>query len=52
LKKNKKLLPVSCGTGVCWWSAELRETDKSFLLLFLKKEDLSFRQFLKGARYE
>jgi hypothetical protein len=38
-KRTKKLLSVSGSAGAPWEAVRLRETDKSFLLLFCKKED-------------
>jgi hypothetical protein len=40
-KRTKKLLPVSGNTERPWAGSGLRATDKSLLLLFFRKEDLS-----------
>jgi hypothetical protein len=37
-KRNKKLLTVACSTRVERGARMLPETDKSFLVLFFKKE--------------
>jgi hypothetical protein len=46
-KRTKKLLSVSGNTEYTRVTRWLRAVGKSFLLLFFKKEDLSF--FLKSA---
>jgi len=41
-KRNKKLLPVSCATEFTRLNSLSHATDKSFLVLFFKKELLPF----------
>jgi hypothetical protein len=40
-KRNKKLLNVACSIGARYVASVLPVTDKSFLVLFFKKELLS-----------
>jgi hypothetical protein len=40
-KRNKKLLSVACRIRAQWGASMMPETDKSFLVLFFKKELLS-----------
>jgi hypothetical protein len=37
-KRSKKLLSIAAGGGLNWEARALAETDKSFLVLFFKKE--------------
>ncbi|HTZ71796.1 MAG TPA: hypothetical protein VMB71_14160 [Acetobacteraceae bacterium] len=53
-KRNKKLLTLAPGSGAKWVASALAATDKSFLVLFFKKELLSWRltrlmTFSRGA---
>jgi hypothetical protein len=43
-KRNKKLLFLSCDMGVTRGARRLGATDKSFLVLFFKKELLPLMQ--------
>ncbi len=45
-KEAKRLLQIARRTGPKWENSLLPETDRSFLLLFFKKEDL----YLRGSR--
>jgi hypothetical protein len=47
-KRSKKLLLIASGVQFKWANLVQRVTDKSFLVLFFKKELLSFPSFPTG----
>jgi hypothetical protein len=49
-KRSKRLLSVSGGTEIPWWTPELGAIDEGFLLLFFKKEESFF--FVTARRHQ